>query len=88
MGYPASAQDALEGLEIIGKPVSRGVNMQPASTSVATDLQWLDGMVLWIIAVISIFVTLLLFVIVRYNRKANPEPALTIKVTGNQWFWT
>ncbi len=130
MGFSASAQDALEGLEIIGKPIPRGVNMQPASTSVATDLQWLDGMVLWIITVISIFVTLLLLiVIVRYNRKANPEPAgfthnspleiawtlipiiilvfigafslpvlfnsqeipeadLTIKVTGNQWFWT
>ncbi|AXX97082.1 cytochrome c oxidase subunit II [Profundibacter amoris] len=130
MGFSASAQDALEGLEIIGKPIPRGVNMQPASTSVATDLQWLDGMVLWIIAVITIFVTLLLLiVIVRYNRKANPEPAgfthnspleiawtlipiiilvfigafslpvlfnsqeipeadLTIKVTGNQWFWT
>ncbi len=33
-------------------------------------------MVLWIITVISVFVTLLLLiVIVHYNRKANPEPA-------------
>ncbi len=130
IGFSASAQDVLEGLEIIGKPIPRGVNMQPASTSVATDLQWLDGMVLWIITVITIFVTLLLLIVIfRYNRKANPEPAgfthnspleiawtlipiiilvfigafslpvlfnsqeipeadLTIKVTGNQWFWT
>ena len=129
-GLPASAQTVLDGLERIGKPVPGGMNMQPASTSVAADLQWLDGMVLNIITVITIFVTLLLLiVIVRYNRKANPEPAsfthnsplevawtvipivilvvigafslpvlfnsqeipkadVTIKVTGNQWYWT
>lgn len=94
------------------------------------DLVWLDNMVLWIITVISIFVTLLLLIVIfRYNRKANPTPArfthnsplevawtivpivilvfigafslpvlfnsqeipeadLTIKVTGNQWFWS
>ena len=130
IGFSASAQDALEGLEIIGHPVSGGVNMQPPSTSVAVDLQWLDGMVLWIIGLITIFVTLLLLIVIaRYNRRTNPEPAqfthnssveiawtlipiiilvfigafslpvlfnsqeipeadLTIKVTGNQWFWT
>lgn len=129
-GFAASAQDVLEGLEVIGKPIPGGLNFQPASSSVMRDLVWLDNMVLWIIIVISVFVTfLLLFVIVRYNKKANPVPAhfthnstievawtvipivilvvigafslpvlfnsqeipeadVTIKVTGNQWFWT
>lgn len=129
-GFSASAQDALQGLEVVGKPIPRGLNFQPSSTSIMKDLVWLDNMVLWIITVISIFVTLLLLIVIfRYNRKANPTPArfthnsplevawtivpivilvfigafslpvlfnsqeipeadLTIKVTGNQWFWS
>jgi cytochrome c oxidase subunit 2 len=42
----------------------------------ARDLQWLDGMILVIITAIVIFVVALLaFVIVRYNKRANPNPA-------------
>ena len=123
---PALAQD---GLEIIGIPIDRGLGFQPAVTELARDLQWLDAMVLYIITAIVVFVTALMgYVIIRYNRRANPNPAsfthnspveiawtvipvliltvigvyslpvlfkqqeipeadLTIKVTGNQWYW-
>jgi cytochrome c oxidase subunit 2 len=129
-GFTASAQDALQGLERIGKPVPGGLNFQTPGTSLARDLQWLDSMVLWIITVITIFVTLIMiYIMLRHNRRTNPEPSsfthnspleivwtlvpiiilvfigafslpvlfnqqeipeadLTIKVTGNQWFWT
>ncbi len=70
---PARAQ---EGLEIIGRPKQGGTGFQPAATELARDLQWLDGMILVIITAIVIFVcALLLIVIVRYNRKSNPESA-------------
>ena len=124
---PAHAQ---EGLEIIGKPSDGGTGFQPAATELARDLQWLDGMILVIITAITLFVcALLLYVIVRYNRKSNPTAAsfthnsplevawtvvpililvfigafslpvlfkqqeipeadVTIKVTGNKWFWS
>ena len=123
---PALAQD---GLEIIGVPIDRGLGFQPAVTELARDLQWLDAMILYIITAIVVFVTALMgYVIIRYNRRANPNPAsfthnspveiawtvipvliltvigvyslpvlfkqqeipeadLTIKVTGNQWYW-
>ena len=123
---PALAQD---GLEIIGIPIDRGLGLQPAVTELARDLQWLDAMILYIITAIVVFVTALMgYVIIRYNRRANPNPAsfthnspveiawtvipvliltvigvyslpvlfkqqeipeadLTIKVTGNQWYW-
>ena len=123
---PALAQD---GLEIIGIPIDRGLGFQPAVTELARDLQWLDAMILYIITAIVVFVTALMgYVIIRYNRRANPKPAsfthnspveiawtvipvliltvigvyslpvlfkqqeipeadLTIKVTGNQWYW-
>ena len=123
---PALAQD---GLEIIGIPIDRGLGFQPAVTELARDLQWLDAMILYIITAIVVFVTALMgYVIIRYNRRTNPNPAsfthnspveiawtvipvliltvigvyslpvlfkqqeipeadLTIKVTGNQWYW-
>ncbi|MFQ5624668.1 MAG: cytochrome c oxidase subunit II [Paracoccaceae bacterium] len=128
------AQDAFveltKGLESIGKPFQGGKGFQPAVTPVAEDLQWLDGMILVIITAICLLVIALLAIIVlRFNSRANPNPArfthnsalevtwtlvpvvilivigsfslpvlfeelevpesdLTIKVTGNQWFWS
>lgn len=126
----AYAQDGLEGLEIIGKPVQGGTGFQPAVTDLARDIHWLDGMINIIIGAIVIFVVVLLaIVILRYNRRSNPTPArfthntpvevtwtivpiiilvfigafslpilfkqqeipegdITIKATGNQWYWT
>ncbi|MGJ8544595.1 MAG: cytochrome c oxidase subunit II [Sulfitobacter sp.] len=129
---PALAQESLniEGLDVIGTPKHGGIGFQPAASSVARDLQWLDGMILVIIALITIFVTgLLIWVMIRYNKSRNPTPAsfthhtpievlwtigpivvliaigawslpilfdqqeipeadITIKATGNQWYWT
>ena len=70
MALPASAQ---EGLEIIGKPIDRGIGFQPAATELARMFQRLDGMVLVIITIISIFVIGLIFYAgVRFRRSANP----------------
>ena len=63
-------------LETIGRPVDRKMGFQPAATELATDIQTLDHMILVIITVITLFVTaLLIWVIVRYNRRSNPKPA-------------
>ncbi|SNS65916.1 cytochrome c oxidase subunit II [Antarctobacter heliothermus] len=71
LAVPALAQD----LPVLGKPHDGGMGFQPAATELAADLQWLDGMVLVIITIITLFVTgLLAFAAVRFNRKANPVP--------------
>ncbi|MEZ5755943.1 MAG: cytochrome c oxidase subunit II [Paracoccaceae bacterium] len=119
-----------QGLEVVGEPLPQKMGFQPAATELARDLQGLDHMILLIITVITIFVTaLLIWVMIRYNSKANKTPAtfthnsplevawtvvpililvfigafslpvlfkqqempvadVTIKVTGNQWFWS
>jgi cytochrome c oxidase subunit 2 len=124
---PALAQD---DSQLVGKPIPGGIGFQPAATELARDLQWLDDLILVIITLITLFVTaLILWVCVRYNRKANPNPSsfthhtpveiawtvipivilvgigaaslpilfkqqeipvadITIKATGNQWYWT
>lgn len=83
---PALAQ---EGLDVIGRPVDGAMGFQPAATEVARRLQWLDGMILVIITAITVFVTLLLvWVIVRYNRKRNPESATFTHHTPIELAWT
>lgn len=119
-----------QALEVVGAPVPGGTEHQPAGTDLARDLQWLDHTILIIITAIVVFVTLLLvYIMIRFNKKANPVPAkfthnsplevawtiipililvfigsfslpalfkqqeipvadITIKATGNQWFWS
>jgi cytochrome c oxidase subunit 2 len=85
----AHAQATVEGLEIIGAPIDRGVGFQPAATSVAADLQWLDGLLLWIITAITLFVlALLVYVIFRFNQRSNPKPATFTHNTPIEVTWT
>ena len=125
-----AAQQGLPKLESIGRPVQQKMGLQPAATELAQGVHFLDGMINTIITGIVVLVLVaLLWVMLRYNRRANPEPArfthntpleitwtlvpvlilvfigayslqelfkqqeipeaeLTIKVTGNQWYWS
>jgi len=116
--------------EVAGRPVDKAMGFQRAVTEVARDIQWLDNFLLIIMTAVAVFVTaLMLYVIVRFNKRANPKPAtfthnaglevawtalpvlilviiaipslrllflqlevpepdLTIKATGSQWYWT
>lgn len=85
----AFAQDGMENLEIIGKPIDGKMGFQPAATELAKDLFWLDGMVLWIITIITIFVTLLLlWIAFRYSEKRNPTPATFTHNSPLEVAWT
>ena len=85
----AMAQDVLGELPIIGKPEPGAIGFQPASSPLAHDQQWLDRFVLWIITVITIIVCLLiLWCIVRFNRRANPVPARFTHNTPVEVLWT
>ncbi|MEH6644804.1 cytochrome c oxidase subunit II [Sulfitobacter sp.] len=87
---PAWAQSIdPQGLEIIGAPVDGKMGFQPGVTELATDLQWLDGMILVIITAITLFVTgLILWVAFRYNAKRNKTPATFTHHTPVEIAWT
>lgn len=86
---PAAAQDVLGDLPVIGKPVNGGMGFQPAVTPLAVEQQALDHMLLIIIAVITAFVcALLLWSIVRFNRRMNPVPARFTHNTPVEVLWT
>jgi cytochrome c oxidase subunit 2 len=59
----------------VGAPTPGGYDFQPAATGVMREIIDFHNFLLPIIIVISLFVlALLLWVIVRYNRRANPTP--------------
>lgn len=88
-GFAATAAQAQDNLEIIGRPVDGKMGFQPAVTELAEDLQWLDGMILVIITAITLFVTaLILWVAIRYNAKRNAEPASFTHNTPIEIAWT
>lgn len=126
----AGAARAAEN-ETLGQPTPGAIDFQPPATGVMVDIRHFHEFLLPIIVGISVLVlALLLWVIVRYNRRANPTPRkfthnmmveviwtivpvlilvviawksfplifkeeqippnaeLTLKVTGNSWFWS
>ena len=67
---------AAPSLGFAGEPVDWQLGLQPAASSVAEHINSFHNLLLYIIFAIAIFVLLLLvWVIIRYNEKANPEPA-------------
>lgn len=125
----AALTSAAQAQEVL--PENGGVGMLTPATGVMRDIESFHNFLLPIIVAISAFIlVLLLWVIVRYNRRANPTPRkfthnmtveviwtivpvlilvaiawksfpliyeeerippnaeLTLKVTGNSWFWT
>lgn len=128
----AGAYTPMTPTEGVGMPVDGGIGIQTQYSALGDYAAWIhDAVLMPIIAVISLLVLgLLMWVVVRYNRRANPVPsktshntvieviwtlvpvlilvgiaipsidllakqyrpapadALTVKITGNQWYWT
>jgi cytochrome c oxidase subunit 2 len=82
-GFAMAAED------VAGRPIQAGTGFQRAVTVVARDQQWLDDFLLIIITVITLFVTaLMVYVAVRFNRKANPTPATFTHHAALEVVWT
>jgi len=63
------------GIANAAKPEEWGLNFQDAASPMAERIHDFHDMMLWIIIAIALFVlVLLIWVIIRYNHKANPEP--------------
>lgn len=75
---------------IRGQPESGAFGFQPQYSADGQWALWMhDAILLPIITVISLFVlALLLWVVVRYNRKANPVPSKTSHNTLIEVIWT
>lgn len=74
----------------VGQPVDGDIGTQAQFTPTGERAKWMhDGVLMWTISLISAFVlALLLWVIVRYNRAANPTPSKTSHNTLIEVVWT
>lgn len=82
LGAPAAA--AAEG-----RPEPWQLGLQEAATPVMEQVQSFHNLLLVIITVITVFVLgLLLFVCLRFNERANPEPSKTTHNTFLEIAWT
>ncbi len=85
----ATSAKAQQTLEIVGRPIDKGIGFQPAATELAREIYTLDYMLLVIITVITIFVTgLLLYAAYRFNAKRNPTPASFTHNSPLEVAWT
>ena len=85
----AATSAVAQDLEIVGAPIDGKLGFQPASTEIARRVFALDHLLLIIITAISLFViALIAFIVVRYNRKANPTAATFTHHTPIEVAWT
>jgi cytochrome c oxidase subunit 2 len=85
--YSASAWAAEE---LIGQPTDGAIDMQRGVTPLRNDAIWFHNTILMpVITAITLFVLLLLIiVVVRFNKRANPVPAKWSHNTAIEIAWT
>lgn len=77
------------GAALAAQPVPGGLGLQPAATEVKQHIRSFEAFTLWIIVPIVLFVlALLVYVVVKFNEKANPTPSTVTHHTGLEIAWT
>ncbi len=79
-----------DAVEKDGQPTDKAMGFQPAATVLAGDVtRFYNDFLFWIITFISLLVLLLLvWIMIRYNKKANPNPAKFSHNTMVEVIWT
>ena len=87
----AMAQQAAPAADskMVGHSAPGQLGMQTPVTPIATDIVWFHDWLLAMCVIISLFVlALLVYVMVRFNEKANPTPSRLTHHTGLEVAWT
>ena len=76
--------------QVVGQPVDKALGLQPAATKIRADqIAFHDHLLLPVIIGISTLVlVLLIIVMIRFNRRANPTPARWSHNTPVEILWT
>lgn len=89
LGLAAGALFASAMPALAAQPVEKGINFQTAATPIMEQITSFHTLLLYIIIPISVFVLgLLIWVVARYNRRANPEPSRTTHNVAIEVVWT
>ena len=94
-GVAAGAMSAFWGAsalaeDLVGQPTPGGIGMQPGVTPLKHDAIFFHNVILLpiITAIVLLVLGLLMWCVVRYNRKANPVPAKWSHNTTVEVIWT
>ncbi len=72
-----------------GQPHPWQLGLQTAASPVMDNIAWFHDFLLWIIALITLFVlALLVIVVIRFNARKNPVPSRTTHNTFIEVIWT
>jgi cytochrome c oxidase subunit 2 len=76
--------------DLLGQPTPGAIDLQPAASSLKHDAIWFHNVILMpIITIITLFVlALLIWIVIRYNKKSNPIPAKFSHNTTVEIIWT
>jgi len=76
--------------DLMGRPTDKSMAWQPAATSLKAHTEWFYNIILLpVITVITLFVlALLIWIVIRYNKKSNPTPAKFSHNTAVEIAWT
>src|SRR5258706_7648362 len=91
MGLGAVLLAIIVGLpgEALALPKNWGLNFQPAASPVMAQIEAFHILLLYITAAVCVFVlALLLWIMVRYNARANPTPSKVHHNTTLEVVWT
>ena len=81
--------DLVEASAQLGQPTNWQMNLQQSATPVMDEIVTFHTILLWVIALITAFVLVLLAIIaVRFNAKSNPTPSRTTHNAGLEIAWT
>lgn len=83
-----SAQARAE--ELLGQPTDKAIGLQPAASILKHDAIWFHNSVLMpvITFIVLLVLGLLVYVVLRFNKKANPVPAKFSHNTTVEVIWT
>ena len=89
-GAVLAAAGAAAAQELLGQPTPGGIGMQPGASPTAHAAAFFHNSVLMpVVTVITLFVLgLILYVCVRFNKRANPVPARFTHNTAIEVVWT
>ena len=89
VGPGAGAYTPMQPTAGKGMPVEAGLNVQPQYSPIGHQANSLHIGLVWVMAIISVFVlALFIWVILKYNRRANPVPSKTSHNTLIEVIWT
>jgi len=88
-GIVSIASAVSAGAAMAAQPQPWQISLQPGATGIMHEIRWFEQYTLWfLIPIVLLVLALLLFVIVRFNKRANPNPSRTSHNTMIEIVWT